>query len=53
VEALPQRIRRDQRLEFAGQLAVAAAGKLGLDPVLHGGQAAFLEADHLALAAGR
>jgi hypothetical protein len=53
MEALTQRMRCDQRLELAGERAVAAEGKLGLDPVLHGDQAAFLEPHHLALAASR
>jgi hypothetical protein len=44
---------RHQRLQLANKLGVAAEGKVGLDPILQGGQAALLQPDQLPLAAGR
>jgi hypothetical protein len=52
VETLPQRMGRHQRLQLTNQLGVATQGKLGLDRILHGGQAALLQPHHLPLAAG-
>ena len=45
--ALAQRLARDQRLDFADGLGVAAERELGLDPLLHEGEPELLEAARL------
>ncbi len=46
-EAFPQGMRPRQSVEFGHQCAVAAAGQVGLDAVLQGGEPGFLQADGL------
>ena len=48
-QALPQRMLGDERLELADQLGVAAAGQIGVDPLLERRQPQLLETGDLGL----
>jgi hypothetical protein len=51
-EAFPERMRGNERLELADQLALAAAFEVGVDPILEGGRMESFEPPDLRLGEG-